>query len=126
MFVKFSFLQVEPGVTVMDFTGRLSMPGILVAEVELTIKKQIERGAKKLVLDVSKVDFLDSSGVGMLAVCSGAMKEAAGTMVIAGASGIVKKVLETAGLPRVMGMYPDLASACAALGVPHSEPAPPV
>jgi anti-sigma B factor antagonist len=91
MFVKFSFLQVEPGVTVMDFTGRLSMPGILVAEVELTIKKQIERGAKKLVLDVSKVDFLDSSGVGMLAVCSGAMKEAAGTMVIAGASGIVKK-----------------------------------
>lgn len=126
MFVQFSFLQVEPGVTVMDFTGRLSLPGILVAEVELTIKKRIERGAKKLVLDVSKVDFLDSSGVGMLAVCSGAMKEAAGTIVIAGASGIVKKVLETAGLPRIMGTYPDLASACAALGVPQSEPAPPV
>ena len=126
MFVQFSFLQVEPGVTVMDFMGRLSIPGILVAEVELTIKKQIERGARKLVLDVSKVDFLDSSAVGMLAVCSGAMKEAAGTMVIAGASGIVKKVLETAGLPRIMGVYPDLALACAALGVPHSEPAPPV
>ena len=122
MFVQFRFLQVEPGVTVMDFTGRLSMPGILVAEVELTIKKQIERGARKLVLDVSKVDFLDSSGVGMLAVCAGAMGKAGGRIMIAGVQGRVEEVLLLTNLNRIIGIYPDLAAACAALTDPPTPP----
>ena len=123
MGVGFTFLQDEQGVTVMDFTGRLSMPGIVAAEVERTIKTHIERGAKKLVLDLRKVEFLDSSGVGMLAVCAGAMGKSGGRIMIAGAQGKVEEVLLLTHLDRIIGIYPDLTAACAALADPPTPPA---
>ncbi len=122
MFVQFNFRRLDPDVAVMDLSGRLSVPGIMVAEVERTIKKTIEEGARKLVLDLSKVDFIDSAGIGVLAVCSGVMKQAGGRMAVTGASGIVKQALQAVSMDRVIGIYPDLASACAALSEPRSEP----
>jgi len=122
MFVQFNFRRLDPDVTVMDFSGRLSTPGITVAEVERTIRKKIEEGARKLVLDLGRVDFIDSSGIGLLAVCSAAMKQAGGRMAVTGAIGIVKKSLEAVSLDRVIGVYPNLAADCAALSEPHREP----
>ena len=126
MWVRFDFRQVDPDVTVMDFSGRLSTPGIMVAEVERTIKKTIEGGVRKLVLDLGRVDFIDSSGIGVLAVCSGVMKQAGGRMAVTGAAGIVRQALEAVSLDRVIGIYPDLAAACAALSEPYSKPPPAV
>lgn len=113
--------EIEPDVVVMDFKGRLTTPGIMVASVEQTIKRRIEVGARKLVLDLSKVDFIDSSGVGMLMVCWSSMNKAGGKLVIAGAAGYAKEVLEMVHLGRHVGMYPNLAEACQAM----SEPAAP-
>ncbi len=126
MSVRFDFRRVDPDVTVMDFSGSLSTPGIMVAEVERAIKKTIEGGVRKLVLDLGRVDFIDSSGIGVLAVCSGVMKQAGGRMAVTRASGIVKQALEKVSLDRVIGIYPDLAAACAAMSEPHSEPPAPV
>ncbi len=126
MWVRFDFRRVDPDVTVMDFSGRLSTPGIMVAEVERTIRRTIEGGVRKLVLDLGRVDFIDSSGIGVLAVCSGMMKQAGGRMAVTRAAGIVKQALEAVSLDRVIGIYPDLASACAAMSEPHPEPPAPV
>jgi anti-sigma B factor antagonist len=115
------FRQIEPDVTVVDFKGRLTSPAIMVAEAESFVKKRIERGSKKIVLELSKVEFLDSSAVGMLMVCWSAMQKAGGTMVIAGAGGYVKQVLESVCLHRTIRMYADLASACKSM----EEPAAP-
>jgi len=115
MKVQFEFRQVEPDITVMDFTGRLTTLSLMLGEVERSIKKRIDQGARKLVLDLSKVDFVDSSGVGMLVVVVCAMEQAGGRMVIAGAAGTLKRILETVHLERTVKMYPDAASACAAM-----------
>ena len=119
----FAFRQIEPDVTVMDFTGRLTTPGIIVADVENMIKKRIERGSRKLVLDLGKVDFVDSSGVGMMMVCWSNMEKVGGTMVIAGAAGHVKRVLEGVCLHRTIRMYADVASACQGMAAPAAPPA---
>jgi anti-sigma B factor antagonist len=118
-----AFRQIEPDVTVMDFTGRFTTPEIMVASVERAIKRRIEGGCRKLVLDLTKVDFVDSAGVGMLAVCSGAMEQAGGTIVIVGATGHVKKVLEIVHLERTIRMFSDVASACKALAEASTRPA---
>jgi anti-sigma B factor antagonist len=123
MLVEFAFRQVDPGITVMEFKGDLSIPGITVAEVERAIKKRLEKGCRKLVLDLGKVGFLDSSGVGLLAACSGDMERLGGKVAIAGASGHVKKVLEIVHLDRILGMYSDLASACQSM--PETTAPPP-
>ena len=115
MLLRFGFRQLPPDVTVMDLTGPLSMPGITVVEVERAIKSRIEQGVKKLVLDLAKVKFVDSSGVGLLVVCSSALERAGGRMALVGAAGPVKQVFGTVHLERVIGMYPDLNSACEAM-----------
>jgi len=113
MKVQFVFRQVDPEITVMDLTGRLTTLSLMLGEVERAIKKRIEQGAWKLVLNLGKVDFVDSSGVGMLVVVASAMEQAGGRIVIAGAAGVLKKILETVHLERTVRMYPDVASACA-------------
>ena len=119
----FVLRQVEPDVTVIDFKGRLTTPGIIVADVENIIKKRVERGSRKLVLDLAKVDYVDSSGVGMMMVCWSAMEKSGGKMVIAGAAGHVKRVLESVCLDRTIRMFSDLASACEAMGETAAPPA---
>jgi anti-sigma B factor antagonist len=113
--LRFVFRQLQPDVTVMDLTGPLSMPGITVVELERAIRGRIEQGVRKLVLDLANVNFLDSSGVGLLVVCSSAMERAGGRMVLVGAAGPVKQVLGTVHLDRVIGMFPDLTCACEAM-----------
>jgi anti-anti-sigma factor len=117
------FRLIEPDITVMDFRGRFTTPEILVTEVERVIKKRISGGCRKLVLDLGRVDFVDSAGVGMLLVCSSAMEQAGGYMVIAGACGQVKRVFEIVHLERTVRMYPDLSSACKEIGEATARPA---
>jgi anti-sigma B factor antagonist len=119
----FVFRQIDPDITVMDFAGSLTTPEILVAEVERFIKKRIECGCRKLVLDLTDVQYVDSSGVGLLVVCMSAMEQAGGRMVIAGASGQTKRALEVAHLELMIGMYSDVASACEVLAKARSATA---
>src|SRR6266536_4283840 len=111
MVVQFVTRQHEPDVTVMGFTGHLTMGNSLV-EVEYAIKDRIQGGPRKLVLDLTNVNFLDSAGVGMLVVCSSVMQQAGGRLMVAGAAGKVKQVLQVTYIDTVIGIYPDLASAC--------------
>jgi len=75
-----------------------------------------------VVLDLDQLHFLDSAGVGVLAVCAGAMGKADGKIIIAGAHGRVEEVLLLTNLNRIIGIYPDLAAACAALADPPTPP----
>jgi anti-sigma B factor antagonist len=114
MTVQFATRHTETGITVIDFTGQLTLGNRLV-EAEHEIREHIRQGAKKLVLDLTKLTFLDSAGIGVLAVCSGAMTRSGGRLVIAVASGKIKDALELTRLDKMIELYPDLASACAAL-----------
>ena len=122
MLVEYAFRQVDPEITVMEFKGDLSIPGITVAEVERAIKKRLEKGCRKLVLDLGKVGFLDSLGVGLLAACSGDMERLGGRLAVAGASGHVKHVLEIVHLDRILAMYSDLDSACQSMPGATTQP----
>jgi len=105
----------------MDFTGELTL-GNALQGVEHAITDLIEQGSRKLVLDLAQLNFLDSAGVGVLAVCAGAMGKADGKIIIAGAHGRVEEVLLLTNLNRIIGIYPDLAAACAALADPQRRP----
>jgi anti-anti-sigma factor len=63
------------------------------------------------VLDLSGVDFIDSAGIGVLAVWLGSVERNGGKVAIAGATGRVKASLELTHLDRVAAMYLDVASA---------------
>jgi anti-anti-sigma factor len=107
--------ELSPGITAVTLTGRLVL-GNRLSEVEHAIRERIRQGSRKLVLDFSGLDFIDSAAVCMLAVCVGSMEREGGTMVVAGATGRVKQLLELTNLHRIVGMYAEVASGHSALG----------
>ena len=102
---------VEPDITVLELIGRLTL-GNRLTEVERSIRETIVNGCKRLVLDLAKLDFMDSSGVGMLVMCAGAMDQAGGQMRVSGANARVSQVFEIVHLGRVVPIVSDSDAAC--------------
>ena len=61
----------------------------------------VERPSPRLALDLSQVEFMDSSSLGMLVTCLKRVRERDGRLILAGVSGSPMKVLSLTGLDRV-------------------------
>lgn len=119
MAVQYEIRQVEPDVTVASLTGQLNL-GNRLMDFENTIKLRIYEGSRKMVLDLSGLTYIDSAGIGMVATCANVMAKAGGRLVVVSAGGKISHMFEITRLNRVIGVYPDLASACAALSEPSA------
>ena len=51
--------ELSPGITAISFTGRLVL-GNRLSDVEHAIRETIKQGSRKLVLDFSRLSFMDS------------------------------------------------------------------
>lgn len=74
-------------------------------------KSLAEAKAINLLLDLSNVDFIDSSGLGVLLGRYKRVSRAGGKVIIVGAKPHVRNVLELSGLLRIMPEYPSLQEA---------------
>ena len=113
--------ELSPDVNALIFSGRFVL-GNRLTEVENAIRQRIQQGQKKLVLDLSGLDFIDSAGIGVLAYCINTMKAEGGNLVFVCASGQVRQLMKLTHLDQVVGIYPDLASAQSALSGPTIPP----
>lgn len=103
--------QVEPNLTVVELTGHLNLGNELMS-VESAVKRLIDEGARKLVIDVTKLEYIDSAGIGMLVACNGQMDRAGGQMRVAGAQGTVAKAFEVVHMDRITSLDADIDAAC--------------
>lgn len=69
--------------------------------------------AKYLVLDFSKVTFMDSSGIGMILGRYRKMGEQAGNMAIAGCSKTIRNILNMAGIFSILDYFDSKVEAVA-------------
>jgi len=106
--------QVEPDITVFEIMGRLSLGNTLIS-IETAIKRLIEAGTRRLVLDVSELESIDSAGIGTLVSCAGQMEKDGGRVRIAGAKGRVKHAFEIVHIDRIAPIDPDVDAACQAI-----------
>ena len=103
--------QVEPDITVFEISGRLNL-GSLLQSVEYSVQTLINSGVRKLVIDVTALTLIDSSGIGVLVSCGGLMDQLGGQVRVAGAQGSVAKVFEMVHMDRIVPVDADLSSAC--------------
>lgn len=75
----------------------------------------IDGGKKKLVLDLERVEFVDSSGLGAIIACRKKMGTE-GELVIASASEAVVGLFQLTRMDRVFRLFPTTDEAAAALG----------
>ena len=69
MIVNVKTHELSPDITAMSFTGRL-IRGHRWNDIEHVIRERVEQGVRKLVLDFSGLEYIDSSGIGFIAVQS--------------------------------------------------------
>jgi stage II sporulation protein AA (anti-sigma F factor antagonist) len=60
-----------------------------------------------LILDLSKVDFIDSSGLGAILGRYKRIRERGGKLLLVNAQPQVQKILELSGLDKIMPLFPD-------------------
>jgi len=72
---------------------------------------RLGEGQRKIIFDISRVHHLDSTGVGIIVMCSGKAKEAGGQLRVAGAEGHVKTVLKITEVGKILALYPTRADA---------------
>jgi len=101
--------RIDPDITAFSISGRLNLGNSLLS-AENAIRRLIDAGALKLVVDLAGLDFIDSSGIGMLVSCCGHMEQRGGRMRIAGAQGGALKVLSLVHIDRIVPLDADLES----------------
>jgi len=73
-----------------------------------------EEKPKRLVVDLSKVPYIDSSGLAVLIGAMQSLELEGGTFLLAGPQEGVRMILESARLDQYFRLYPDVEAASAA------------
>ncbi len=103
---------MEPDVTVLQIQGRITL-GRYAQELEWKCDEVLQAQVKRLVFDVSGVTFVDSTGVGILVMCAGKLKNAGGSLRICGAQGVVRQTLDLCRVGEIAAMYASVEEAAA-------------
>ena len=102
--------RVEPNVVLLEMAGKI-VYGLECRQIERVIADLLKESEKKIIFDISRVQHLDSSGVGIIVMCSGKVKEAGGELRVAGAQGHVKAVLDITAVGRIVALCPTVSEA---------------
>ena len=99
-------------VAVVELNGRLTL-GPPVEALGQTIRRVLESGSRKLLLNLTHLTYIDSAGMGALVSALKATRESGGEFRLSGIQHKVLTLIETANLDQVFEIYPDEASGLA-------------
>jgi anti-sigma B factor antagonist len=102
--LKIDQSTIAPDIDVFAMSGRLTM-GSDSQNVEWNLAKLLQENHKKVIFDLSAVNFLDSSGIGILVMCHAKLKKAGGSLRIAGAQGMVRQIIEMTNVNKLIELY---------------------
>jgi anti-sigma B factor antagonist len=67
------------GITVLELNGRITV-GPEASALRAKCSQLMAEGTKNIVLELSKVDFIDSTGLGALVICATSLRKAGGNV----------------------------------------------
>nr|WP_247681514.1 anti-sigma F factor antagonist [Paenibacillus sp. Marseille-P2973] len=87
-------------------------------DVRMTLDEEIGRGiCRHLVLSLESLQFMDSSGIGVILGRYKLIKQKGGRMVVCGVNPPVYRLLEMSGLFKIMSVYENESTALSELEV---------
>lgn len=89
---------------VLALKGRLT--AAVAPQVRTAVTELVDDGRSRVAIDLAKVDFIDSSGLGALIGALKATRIAGGDLRIAAAGEQVRQVLRLTNLDRVLHVHP--------------------
>lgn len=83
-------------------------------ELRASLRAIIEQNPKRLVVDLSRVPYIDSSGIAVLIGAMQSLEHDGGVFLLAGAQETVRIIFESARLDQYFRLFPDVEAALAA------------
>src|ERR1700682_2302627 len=104
-------VHVVDDMQVFELTGSLDIATS--PTVRAALSSASERGSRRLVVDLTRVDLLDSTGLGALIGGQRRAKEFDGEVRLVAKEGQILRLLRITGLLKVFSVYPTLEDAVA-------------
>jgi anti-sigma B factor antagonist len=92
---------------VVDLKGELDLA--TAPQLRRKLHELIESGRMHIAFDLSKLEFMDSTGLGVFIGCLKRIREREGTLVLGGLLPNVARVFEVTGLDRIFTIHKSLA-----------------
>ena len=83
-------------------------------EIRTALREMIDQKPKRLVVDLSHVPYVDSSGIAVLIGAMQSLEHEGGKFLLAGAQETVRTILEVARLDQYFHLFPTVDAALAA------------
>jgi len=96
-------------VTVGVVAGRLDAAGA--PSLEVFCREWIQAGTRKLVLDLSGLDYISSAGLRAILATAKRLQTAGGAIAVCGLSGVVREVFTISGFDALLPVAEDRAKA---------------
>jgi anti-sigma B factor antagonist len=107
-------LRKVGGVAILEVDGKLKM-GESVDQFRTRWSEALNGGAKVLIIILSSVPVIDSSGLGSLMRCYSSLKAVGGRVKLVGANEVVRQALGVTHLEKLFDFYDDEAAALASI-----------
>lgn len=99
----------EDDVTIFAIVGRMDASNA--SEFETVVNKEVEEGANKFVVDLSKLEYISSAGLRSMLLLAKATKKNGGSSVLSGLTSIVAEVFRISGFLTIFKAYDTLEEA---------------
>jgi anti-sigma B factor antagonist len=109
MMLETEVFQIEPDITGVSCAGRFTM-GTRLSETEALLNSLIWEGSRKLVIDLTHVEFVDSAGLGVIMHVFGELEQLGGKMRVAGPSGQALRLFRITHTGPILSVDPDLVT----------------
>ena len=109
-------LETRDGVTVVAGHGYVDLSTRL--KLSTALNELVAEGRDDVVVDLCEVEFIDSTGLGVLMNALRRLTRQRRTLRVACAPGPVRRVFELAGLEGTFAIFDSREDACASLGRP--------
>ena len=107
LFVK---KQIRPGVVVFEINDSIQI-GPNCQQIEQQVDEVIRQNEKWVIFDLSRVSYVDSTGVGTIVRSLGRLKKVGGTLRLTGVKAMVEGVLKLTQVVKIIEIYPTVADA---------------
>lgn len=107
MMLETEVFEIEPDITVVSCAGRFTL-GTQLKLTESMIHGLIQKGVRKLVIDLTHTEIVDSAGLGLLMHVFGELEQAGGMLRIAGATERVANVFQVTHTNAILALDADL------------------
>jgi anti-sigma B factor antagonist len=107
--MQLQYSELENGIRLIKLNGALDMNGTYAIEVEFV--RYCAGDNVRVLVDLSKVNYISSIGIPMLVNSAKSVAKHGGRMVLLNPQEAVESILELAGVPMIIPIYRDLASA---------------